>query len=109
MAGLQGKSCEGPGSAPFGGSDGLVCFSRREKYCHNGGIAFAHHHGVGLPGGSTTAIMAPSGGPLKAAVCRGKAAESGVRAFWGPEWTCLPATARDPTPAAPLKRSLDVH
>jgi hypothetical protein len=20
------------------------------KYCHNGGIAFAHHHGVGLPG-----------------------------------------------------------
>jgi hypothetical protein len=25
-------------------------FSRRKKYCHNGGMAFAHHHGVGLPG-----------------------------------------------------------
>jgi hypothetical protein len=25
--------------------------SRRAKYCPNGGMAFAHHHGVGLPGG----------------------------------------------------------
>jgi hypothetical protein len=28
-------------------------------------MAFAHHHGVGLPGGPPAAIMAPSGGPLK--------------------------------------------
>jgi MtN3 and saliva related transmembrane protein len=34
-----------PGSVPFGGN-GLVClFHTREKYCHNGGIAFAHDHG----------------------------------------------------------------
>jgi hypothetical protein len=44
----------------------------REKYCHNGGMAFAHHHGGGLPGGPKMAIMAPSGGPLKTAVLQGK-------------------------------------
>jgi hypothetical protein len=38
--------------------------SRCEKYCRNGGMAFSHHHGVGFTG-STMAIMAPSGGPLK--------------------------------------------
>jgi hypothetical protein len=27
---------------PFGGSDGLVCLSRRDKYCHNGCMALAH-------------------------------------------------------------------
>ena len=32
--------------------------SKHGKYCHNGGMAFAHHHGVGLPG-SMTVIMAP--------------------------------------------------
>jgi hypothetical protein len=41
------------------------------KYCHKGGMAFAHHHGVGLPG-STVAIMAPSRGPLKTAGLQGK-------------------------------------
>jgi hypothetical protein len=28
---LQGKSRRGPGSVPFGGSDGLVCLSRRAQ------------------------------------------------------------------------------
>ena len=41
-------------------------FLTRDKYCHNGGMAFAHHHGVGFTG-STMAIMAPAGGPLKMA------------------------------------------
>jgi hypothetical protein len=40
----------------FGGRNGLVClfFSSRDKYCHNGGMTFAHqsilvghHHPVG--------------------------------------------------------------
>jgi hypothetical protein len=39
------------GSAPFGGSNGLVClFHGGHRYCHNGGMAFAHAHGVGLAG-----------------------------------------------------------
>jgi hypothetical protein len=41
-------------------------------------MAFAHHQGVGLPG-STMAIMAPSGGPLKTAGLQGK-----CRSVWGP-------------------------
>jgi hypothetical protein len=43
MAGLQEKSRRVRGSAPFGGRNGLECLSRREKYCHNGGMAFAPH------------------------------------------------------------------
>jgi hypothetical protein len=39
------------------------------------------------------AIMVPSGGPPKTVVCRGKAAESGVRALWGPTWTRLPGSS----------------
>ena len=42
---LHGKCRRVQGSMPFGGSDGLVClfafFRRREKYCHNGGMALA--------------------------------------------------------------------
>jgi hypothetical protein len=39
---LQGKSRRVQGSAPFGGSNGLICLSSfvRDKYCHNGGMAF---------------------------------------------------------------------
>jgi hypothetical protein len=51
-------------------------FLTRDKYCHNGGMAFAHHHGVGFTG-STMAIMAPAGGPLKMAGLQEKAAGSG--------------------------------
>jgi hypothetical protein len=32
---------------------GWVTACRREKYCHNGGMAFPHHHGVGLRRGPT--------------------------------------------------------
>jgi hypothetical protein len=36
---LQGRKVKGPRSSLFGGNDPLVClFSRREKYCHNGGM-----------------------------------------------------------------------
>jgi hypothetical protein len=64
VAALQETWRTAPGADALGGRDELDCLSvsRREKYCHNEGMAFAHHHGVGLPG-STTAIMAPSGGP----------------------------------------------
>jgi hypothetical protein len=50
--GLQGKIRRVSGSVFFGGSDGLVClFHTGRKYCHNGGMAFARHHDVGLPRG----------------------------------------------------------
>ena len=49
--GLQGKLGWGPEFALFGGSNGLDCLSKRKKYCHNGGMAFAPPSGVGLPGG----------------------------------------------------------
>jgi len=69
---LQGKRRRVRGSVSFGGSNGLLCLSsRREKYCHKGGMALAHH-GVGLPSGSTMAIMAPSGGPQKTSGLQGK-------------------------------------
>src|SRR5215217_2754884 len=36
---FAGEKRPGPGSAPFGGRNGLVClFSRCEKCCHNGGL-----------------------------------------------------------------------
>jgi hypothetical protein len=74
---LQGKRRRVRGSVSFGGSNGLLCLSsRREKYCHKGGMALAHH-GVGLPSGSTMAIMAPSGGPQKTSGLQGKS--RGVR------------------------------
>jgi hypothetical protein len=48
-----GKAAGSGGSVLFGGSDGLdgLIFHRRSKYCHNGGMAFAHRHGVGLAWG----------------------------------------------------------
>jgi hypothetical protein len=41
LADLQGKSSWGPGSAPFGVRNGLVCLRSENKYCHNGGMAIA--------------------------------------------------------------------
>jgi hypothetical protein len=38
---VKPKTQRGAGSMPFGGEDALVRLSRREKYCHNGGMA--HH------------------------------------------------------------------
>jgi hypothetical protein len=69
------------------GSLGLVFSAYHDEYCHNGGMAFAHHHGVGLHG-STMAIMVPSGGPLKTGGLQGNAVD-GFRAFWGQRWTRL--------------------
>jgi hypothetical protein len=49
---LQGKKFTGSGGpCPLGAAmDSSAYFCRRDKYCHNGGMAFAHYHGVGLPG-----------------------------------------------------------
>jgi len=52
MADLQGKSRRVRGSVPFGGRNGLVCLLRREKYCHNGGMALRAQVGMG-------AVIAP--------------------------------------------------
>jgi Bacterial capsule synthesis protein PGA_cap len=65
-----------------------VC--RLDKYCRNGGMAFAHHHGVGLPG-----VHDGDHGPFRrslenATFAGGKAAGSGVCALWGQQWTRLP-------------------
>ncbi len=44
--------------------------------------------------GSTTAIMAPSGGPLKQPICRGKSRRVRGPALWGQQWTRLPKAGR---------------
>jgi hypothetical protein len=51
-ADLQGNSRGSGGPCPLGAAMDSPAFlpAYREKYCHNGGLAFAHHHGVGLPG-----------------------------------------------------------
>jgi len=70
------------GQCPLGAemrSSGLAFFRRREKYCHNGGMARAHHTAAVCRGPKQT-IMAPSRGPPKRPFCRGKA--DGVRGPW---------------------------
>jgi hypothetical protein len=48
---LQGEGPAGiRGPRPLGAAMVSFCFAHPRKYCHNGGMAFAHHHGVGLPG-----------------------------------------------------------
>jgi hypothetical protein len=60
------KNCQGSMIlALWGQPCARLAPSRREKYWPNGGIAFAHHHGVGLPGGPRWGSWPPSGGPLK--------------------------------------------
>jgi hypothetical protein len=59
------------------GSNGLVClFSGHEKYCHNGGMALAHHHGglaAGVPArGVRDRHHGPRRGPQEAAYLQGK-------------------------------------
>jgi hypothetical protein len=50
---------------------------------HNGGMALADHHGVGLPG-----VRQGDDGPfprsLEQALCRGKGLGSAIRVLWGP-------------------------
>jgi hypothetical protein len=45
VAALQEKWVTAEGADAFGCADALECLllSRREKYCHNGGMAFAPH------------------------------------------------------------------
>ncbi len=64
------------------------------KYCHNGGIAFAPHHGVGLPRGPRRRSWPLPAVPRKWVICRGKRQGLGVRALWGPQWTRLPLPGR---------------
>jgi hypothetical protein len=60
------------------------------KYCHNGGMRFAFHHGVGLPG-SVKAIMAPSRRPPEIAPFAGKMLQrSGGPCLWVRRWARLP-------------------
>jgi hypothetical protein len=94
-----------PGPTPLGADRGSSAFSRHAQVLPQRGMAFAPEHGhqllalgsnyaihgVGLPG-STMAIMVPSRGPPKTGDLQGKAAESGVRALWGQQWTRLPFT-----------------
>jgi len=47
--------------------------NRLDKYCHNGAWPSPTHHGVGFTRGPTPAVMAPSRGPQKRLLCRGKA------------------------------------
>jgi hypothetical protein len=70
-ADLQGKSRRVRGSVPFGGRNGLVCLSRGEKYCHNGGMAFAPEQAA-AGSGSMMAVMAPARGPQEAIYLQGK-------------------------------------
>jgi hypothetical protein len=68
--------------SPLGTRTASSAWARREKYCHNGGITVAHHHG-GLAAagagqrGPRSPSWPPSWFPKKAPVCRGKAAGSG--------------------------------
>ena len=68
----------------------LSVTSKREKYCHNGGMGPRPPSRRRLAKGSTMAIMAPSGGPLKTVGLQGKRPQVRVRALWGQQWTRLP-------------------
>jgi hypothetical protein len=74
VPGLQGKSRRVRGAVSFGGSNGLLWLSRRNKYCHNGGIAFGHQSPPLRSKsrerrwggrGDITEVMAPHCGTLK--------------------------------------------
>jgi hypothetical protein len=70
----HGHPSRSPGSCLFAGKNPWVSmihvlwcpgwtfpeiFCRRKKYCRNGGMAFAHHHGAGVPGGPRWADHGP--------------------------------------------------
>jgi hypothetical protein len=75
---LQGKRGRVRGSAPFGGRNGLVCLgvSTREKYCHNGGMALAYHHGGAIRRVPARGVRdrhhGPRRGSLEAVLLQGK-------------------------------------
>jgi hypothetical protein len=61
---LQGKRLGVHDSAPFWGPGWTrLALSTPCEVLPHGGIAFADHHGAGLPGGPTKEMMAPSRGP----------------------------------------------
>jgi hypothetical protein len=82
--------------SPLWGSNGLVCLSRREKYCHNGGMALAHHHGgtrrEGVPARGVRdrhrgpSSWLPGNGPFAGEKVWGSA----IRSRWGQQWARLP-------------------
>jgi hypothetical protein len=72
-AGLQGKKPQGSGGPCLWGQQWTqlpVCLSRREKYCHNGGMTFAHHSGKVIRPGSTISILAPGATRQKPSISR---------------------------------------
>ena len=75
---------------------GASGYSHSAKYCHNGGKPFASSL-TAASSGSKMGIMAPSGGPLKLPVCRGKATGSAVQALWGQQWTRLASSSQRST------------
>jgi hypothetical protein len=56
-------------------------FYRREKYCHDGGMALVHHHGVGEPGSKWRRW--PLLRSLKSGVLQAKVIGAGIRTLWG--------------------------
>jgi hypothetical protein len=78
-------------------------FARGKEVLPNGGMAFAHHYGVGCLG-STTAVMAPSWFPRSCQFAGGKAAGSGGPFPLGQQWTRLPALGTAQYCRAPEER-----
>jgi len=76
-------------------------FCSREKYCHNGGMAFADHRRRGggrrrafevRRSGSTNCFTAPWWFPQKRLVYRQGRPVARGRALWGQQWPRLPRT-----------------
>jgi hypothetical protein len=87
---LQGEHSQGSIILALWGQRSARLLSRREEYCHDGGMALAHPSRRRLAGGSKMAMMAPSRGPQKALFSRGKGLGSVIHVLWGPEWARLP-------------------
>jgi hypothetical protein len=105
------RRCRFAGEIDYGGgADAFGCADEfdwpREKYCPNGGMAFAHHHGVGLPGGPRGRSW-PRRSHENGLICREKVA--GVRGsvpFGGSDGlVCLPP----PSQGGDLPQRLAAH
>ena len=74
----------------------IFALTSREKYCHNGGMAFAHHHGEasGEEGADQRGPRSPSWPPSRSpgsCLFAGKNAwVSMIHVLWCPGWTRLP-------------------